>query len=204
MNHSNPEFITIYDSDSSDDLEFVSICYSNDESVSNISYRKFHLPMELIEPETDKPITAFVQKLTPVRKRENEIEGSILKSSKKPAPKSAKKVVFISPKIIDIPAIDARIRRSVHNEIHAKSPVTPILKSRPKSLSYSEGKKKISQLNSSKIPVVKRLVSPPKAIENPQSRAKKGNNSCSVNIKGVRMNKRFELQMKNLLMKKKM
>ncbi|KAG5666632.1 hypothetical protein PVAND_014648 [Polypedilum vanderplanki] len=104
-----------------------------------------------------------------------------------------KRVAFASPQIIDISFDNEHFKKSVYGEKLGITPKRSTMKVRPRSLTYSDAKKSV--MKPSKIPNLKRLSCQTKTIE--VSIEEK-----SIKIKGVKLNKRFELQMKKMKSKK--
>lgn len=148
----------------------------------------------------------------------NPMEQSILKTSEKRKSKnvenSKKKVFFISPEIVEISSIDEKMRKSflaeqkkskAALEVCSNQKGTPIRqhsKVKPRLLNFTESASKLDtkkQENNkieSKIPRVKRLVGKKKTspIQQQQEKAKDTENF----LKGVKLNRRFELLMKHM------
>jgi hypothetical protein len=194
QSHSTETTIIIDDTESFDDLHIITI------QTAEPTHFNFSFTHRSPQIYTSTP---FVPTMTPPTVIKNPtIEGSILKTAAKPKLTAAnkKKVVFVSPQVMDISSIDEQMRKSVYGVPLTKTPVRPVMRVRPRSLTYSDAKKRPTVTKPSRIPTLKRLSSPPKPVE--EVPVVKGNAKNEGMLKGVKMNRRFELLMKSLHAKK--
>jgi hypothetical protein len=120
---------------------------------------------------------------------------------------SKKKVFFISPEIVEISSIDEKMRKSFVTErkkpkatpapcLPKGTPIRHQSKIRPRLLNFTESASKLDTKNMKVESKVKRLTGGKKTspIQQPQEKVKVAESF----LKGVRLNRRFELLMKHL------
>ncbi|KAL7011656.1 hypothetical protein ACKWTF_014372 [Chironomus riparius] len=166
---------------------------------------------EPIITSTPYPILDITSKFLKILK--NPMEQSILKNSQRRKSKntdSKKKVFFISPEIVEISTIDEKMKKSFKEEQKKlKASITgcslpketPIRqhksKIRPRLLNFTESASKLDTKKQQTVEArVKRLVGGKKTspILQQQEKAK----DAEGFLKGVKLNRRFELLMKHL------
>lgn len=141
----------------------------------------------------------------------NPVEQSILINSQRRKSrnfesknKKRKTVMFTNPQVMEISAIDEQMKQSFKNIPPKGTPIRPPSRIKPRLLNFTESASKLD-IRKSKVekvePKVKRLTHGKKTspIQQQQQKENIGENI----LKGVKLNRRFELLMKNLLNGKK-